>query len=125
MQCCDNAGGRVELTIDGQRYRPRASITIRPTSFEREAEANADGTIFVTTKPMPAEAEFTLSDQCGLTLETLVNACHIDATITLVDMANRTYLFSQASVVGRPELDTESGEISGLKIVSQLARQLT
>lgn len=123
MDCCDSAGGRVTLTINGVKYSTRSAITVRPTNVEREAGANMDGTVYVTTKPMPAEMEFTLSDRCGLALSDLVENCHVDVTAELIDV-KRTYLFSRATVVGRPELDTESGEISGLKIVSFQAQQL-
>lgn len=117
VDCCDNSGGRVELKIDGKLYRARGSFTIRPTAFSREAGSNSDGSIYVTTKAEPAETEFTLSDRCGLNIGDLTKGCHIDATIRIIDM-KKTWLFSMASVVGRPEYDTESGEIRGLKLVS-------
>lgn len=117
VDCCDNAGGRVVMNIGSKRYSARGSFTIRPTTFSREAGANSDGTIYTTTKAEPAEVEFTLSDKCGLNINDLVKGCHIDATIRLVDM-KKTWLFTRASVVGRPEFDTESGEIRGLKLVS-------
>jgi hypothetical protein len=117
-ECCDNSGGRVRLTIDGTIYSARSAITLRPTNFEREAEANQDGTIYTTTKSVPVEAEFSLSDRCGLSLDALVHACHVDVTIEFIDM-NKAYLMTQATVVGRPEIDSESGEVSGFKVVSQ------
>ena len=123
VECCDNSGGRVEINVGGVRYSARSSVTIRPTPFEREAGANQDNTIYVTTKPMPAEAEVTLSDRCGLKLDDLVAGCHIDVTIRLTDM-KRTYLFTRASVVGRPEIDTESGEISGIIFASAAVKTL-
>lgn len=120
--CCDNSGGRVTLTVNGVRYSTRSGITIMPSTFERSAEANDDGSIYVTTKPMPAEAEFTLSDRCGLTIADL-DQCHIDATFDFIDM-RRQYLFTKATVVGRPSIKSDTGEISGLKIVSSLVKQV-
>ncbi len=123
IPCCDNSGGRVALTIDGVSYSARASVTIRPTNVEKEAKANHDGTIYTTTKAVPAEADITLSDRCGLDLETLTKACHVDATIQLIDMS-RTYLFSKCSVVGRPEINSEDGEIKGLKLASMATKSI-
>lgn len=123
MECCDNSGGRAVITVDGVRYSARSAVTIRPTVTEREAGANQDNTIFTNTKPVPAEVELTLSDRCGLDLDTLMAGCHIDVTIDLIDM-KRTYLFTRASVVGRPEIDSESGEISGVMFVSAAVRTL-
>lgn len=123
IDCCDNSGGRVALRINGVTYSARTQVVIRPTTIDREAKANQDGTLAITTKPVPAEADITLSDRCGLNLDALVNNCHVDATIEIIDM-NRTYLFTKATVVGRPEIDSESGEIKNLKIVSALVRQI-
>lgn len=123
VNCCDNSGGRVILTIDGVRYSARSSVTIKPTTKETEAGANQDGTLFVTTKPVHAEAEMTLSDRCGLSLEALTHDCHVDATIEIFDM-NRTYLFTRSTVVGRPEIDSESGEIKGLMIASSFVKEI-
>ena len=121
VQCCDASGGRVIITIDGIKYSSRSAVTIKPTNIEREAKANMDGTMYVTTKPMPAEADFSMSDTCGLDLETLISKCRIDATFEIFDM-NRTYLFSKASVVGRPEIDTETGEIKNIKLASAFVK---
>ena len=124
MECCpNNSAGRVFLKINGVKYKIRVGVTVMPTNVEKEADATASGEVFVTVKAVPAKATFTLSDTCGLSLEELSNACDIDATIKLFDM-NRTYIFPQASIVGRPELNTENGEITGFEIVSALARQV-
>lgn len=122
MDCCDNAGGRVILTVNGKRFSTRGGITIRPAHKSREAAANDDGSIYVTTKPEVGEAEFTISDRCGLNIDDLTDSCFIDATFDLIDMKKK-FLFSRASVVGRPEYKTETGEITGLKIVSSMVRQ--
>lgn len=122
VECCDNSGGRVVLTINGRRYRSRATVTIRPTRIAREVEANNDGSIYVTTRARPAQAEFTLSDQCGLRLEDLLDHCFVDATVDLIDM-RRKYLFTKATVVGEPEIASDTGEIRGLSIASGLVKQ--
>lgn len=118
--CCSNSGSRVVLTVHGssgsRRVSVRGSLTIKPTTVETEAQANSDGSMYVTTKPVPAEAEIKLSDKCGLKMEDLLN-CSIDVTMELIDL-RRTYLFTNSRMVGRPSIETETGEISGLKIAS-------
>ena len=118
MECCDNSGGRVIFRVGDRTWSTRGGITVKPTVVERAAESNDDGSIYTTTKAVPAEAEFTLTDKCDLPIDELINGCHVDATIELFDMGRRRWLFTDASIVGRPEYNTESGEISGLKIVS-------
>lgn len=121
MDCCDNAGGRIILTLGNKRYATRGGVTIRPTNKERAVGANDDGSIYITTKAVPAEAEFTISDKCGLVLDDL-DQCFIDATFDLIDMRKK-FFFTRSSVIGRPEINSETGEIKGLKIVTSDARQ--
>lgn len=122
VDCCDNAGGRVSLSLNGRNVTLRGKVTVKPTTVEKEPGSNTDGSLYVTVKPVPAEAEITLSDRCGLRLDDIMG-CHVDATIKLIDM-NRTYLYTRATVVGRPSIDTETGEISGLRIVSSRVTQI-
>lgn len=122
-ECCDNVGGRVILTIDNVRYQSRGGITIQPTTFTKDVGAHDDGTIYVTTRAKPARASFALSDRCGLILDTLVKACHVDVTLELIDM-KKTFLFTRATVIGDPSINTDSGEISGLSIVSSQVKMI-
>jgi hypothetical protein len=122
VDCCDNAGGRVIFMIGNLRYPTRGGVTIKPTVVERTEGANDDGSIYVTTKAVPAMAEFKLSDRCGLPIANL-DKCRVDVSIEMVDM-NRRYLFTQASLVGRPEINSETGEISGLKVASSFVTQI-
>lgn len=121
--CCSNAGGRVVFHVNGKRYPTRGGITLRPTTVERQAGANDDGSLYVTTKAVPGEADFKLSDSCGLRIEDLTEACFVDATIDLIDMKKR-YLYTQGRIIGRPEFSSESGEITGLKLVSGIIRPI-
>jgi hypothetical protein len=121
--CCNSAGGTLRLTIDGIVYSVRGNVTIMPTNLEREAGANLDGSVWVTNKPVPATIEMTVSDRCGLDLETIMGHTCVDATVEL-DSVGRTYVLVQASVIGRPSLDPTSGEISGLSMVASAVRTL-
>jgi hypothetical protein len=114
--CCYSSGGRVRITANGKVWSARTAVTITPINFERTVESNQDGTIFTKTKPMPCEASLTLSDSCGMRIEEIMS-CPLDVTIQLIDL-NRQYLFTQAVVVGRPSINTETGEISGLIITA-------
>ncbi|RNJ49361.1 phage tail tube protein [Methylocystis hirsuta] len=113
--CCSASGGRASIAINGVNVSPR-SVSVTPTNFEREVKSNQDGTIYTINKPMPAEAEMTLSDSCGLDILGLMG-CPVDVTIDLWDV-RRKYLFTRGVIVGRPKLNTETGEISGLKITA-------
>lgn len=121
MDCCSNSGSRVYLTFNGQRWDLRGAVTIRPGGVESDAQANADGSMYVTNKAVLWEADITLSDRCGIRLADILR-CSVDATFDLIDL-DRTYFFTAARVVGRPTINTESGEISGLRVATATARQ--
>lgn len=123
MDCCDNVGGRVVVTIGNQRYSSRGGITVRPTNFERSVVANDDGTIAIQTKPVPFEAEFSLSDECGLDPNVLMSGCRFDVTLEWID-ARKKYLFTRATLIGRPEISSESGEMRGIRVVSANAQMI-
>ena len=116
MDCCYAAGGRVTITAGGAKWSARTSVTIEPINYERSVASNQDGTIYTTTKPVPASAEIVLSDSCGMKIEDIMG-CPLDVTIELTDVRRR-YLFTKAVVVGRPKIDTETGAISGLTITA-------
>lgn len=123
VECCDNAGGRVELTIGGQKYAARAAVTIRPTNVEVTGGANQDGSQYFTTAPRLFEMDITFSDRCGLRIGDLAGGCLIDVTANLVDMKRR-YLFTRARMTGRPSVNSETGEISGMTVMAQIAKQI-
>jgi len=114
--CCDASGGRVVITANGKRWSARSAVTIRPLKFERTAVANQDSTMAVMNKPAFPEADLTLSDSCGLKPEDLMG-CFINVTIDLIDMRRR-YYFTKAMVLGRFEINSETGEIRNMKIAS-------
>lgn len=118
MDCCYAAGGRVRITANGGQWSARSSVTVEPINYERSVASNQDGTIYTTTKPVPASAEIVLSDSCGMKIEDIMG-CPIDVTIELTDVRRR-YLFTKAVVVGRPKIDTETGAISGLTITANV-----
>lgn len=115
--CCDNSGGRVTITLDGKRYSSRGGVEFMPTTVDRQVGANDDGTIYTTSKSVPAEATFTLSDRCGLDIQQLVKGCKIDVTFDQLDM-RRKILYTAATIIGRPSFNSESGAISGLKVAA-------
>jgi|SRR5580692_2110533 hypothetical protein len=115
-------GGTIYLTVNGQQISPRGAFDIQPLNFERDAESNQDGTMYVTEKSVPATATGSISYTSGLDLQALYSLCGVTCTIALVN--GDTFVFSSASVVGTPKLNTEKGEISDFKIASASARKV-
>jgi hypothetical protein len=121
MSSC-SIGGTFYLTVNGQQVSARGAFDIQPLNFERDAESNQDGTMYITEKPVPASATGSLSYSRGLDLQGLYSLCGVTCTIELVN--GDTFIFPSASVVGTPKLNTEKGEISDFKIASASARKV-
>lgn len=116
-------GGTFYLTVNGQQVSARGAFDVQPLNFERDAESNQDGTMYITQKPVPASATGSISYSRAVDLPTLYSLCGVTCTIELVN--GDTFIFPSASVVGTPKLNTEKGEISDFKIVSANARRVT
>jgi|SRR6476661_6926570 len=121
--CCDASGGRVTITIDGKHYSSRGGVRIMPSVVSKSVGMNDDGTMYTTSKAVPARAEFTLSDKCGLDPTQLIRGCKVDVTVDQIDM-RRKWLYTQATVLGDPTIDSDSGAISGLSVASPFPQMI-
>ncbi len=123
MSCCISAGGIVRLSIDGEIYHVRGSITLTAVNIEREDGANMDGSIYVTSKPIPPRVEATLSDQCGLSLSQMMNIKCVDTTLEFPEVG-RTFILVNGIITGKPTLNPENGEISGFQMIGSSVREI-
>lgn len=114
MSFAERSGGRCNMTISGRPYSLRGAITIKNAGMSREAAANYDNTMYVTTRPGLVTAEISLSDHLGVDLRTLM-ADRYDVTFTHYDMG-RTDFFTDAQIVGDPSINMETGEITGFTV---------
>lgn len=114
--CCDSFGGRISITVDGDRLTPSdADISIDPTNISVEAKANQDGSGCYMAKPKLYAAEVQFRNGCGIAWDDNLRKCKIDATIVEEDN-NRTHIFTGARFTGEPKLNLSTGEITGIKI---------
>lgn len=117
-----NAGGFVELTIDGTPYSPVGDVEIEETNAEAEAVVNQDGSIQRTLKPKPFKIKLTLRDRQGPSIaRALYAAERIDVSAVEKQM-KRTVILTAGFATGTPSRNTASGEISGIEICSDQIR---
>lgn len=117
-----NAGGFVEITIDGTPYSPVGDVEVEETNFEAEAVTNQDGSIARTQKPKPFKLMLTLRDRQGPSImRALFAAERIDVSARQVQM-KRTVILTGGFATGVPKLNTANGEISGIEICSDAIR---
>lgn len=112
-----NKGGRFTIDINGQRYSGRGKATIVPAAATRENVANSDGTKSSMVKARLPSLDLTFDRGVGLKWDESLMLQDLNVTFVETD-AKRTHLFTDASFSGEPSIDTDSGEVSGLKIES-------
>ena len=113
----DKKGGRISIQIGGRNFTARGSVSISPATVERTNDANRDGSGFSTVKAKLASAEisFDRGERLGIVFNDELLLSDFNATIFEED-ARITHFFTSAGFGGTPSIDTESGEISGMKI---------
>ena len=113
----DRKGGRVSIQISGRNFTARSSVSISPATIERTNGANRDGTGYSTiaTKLASAEISFDRGERSGIVFNDAMLLEDINVTIYEED-ARITHFFTGAAWGGTPSIDTESGEITGLKV---------
>lgn len=111
----NTTGGRFTLEINGVTYSGRGKATVMPAGATRENGANMDGTGWSSVKPKLPSLELTFDRGVGLKWDETMMLKELNATFKETD-AKRTHLFTDANWSGDPSIDTETGEVSGLKI---------
>ena len=110
-----NKGGRFTLDIDGRTYSGRAKATIGPAAATRENGVNMDGTKWSSVKPRLVSLEMTFDRGVGLVWDEGMMLKDLNVTFVETD-SKLTHLFTDAAWSGEPMIDSENGEVSGLKI---------
>lgn len=113
----DRKGGRISIQIGGRNFTARGSVSISPATVERTNGVNRDGSGYSTVAPKLASAEisFDRGERSGIVFDDALLLSDFNATIYEED-ARITHFFTGAAFGGTPSIDTESGEISGMKI---------
>ncbi len=120
-----NAGGFVELSINGTPYSIAGELEMEELGYEREAVTNQDGTIQAVTKPAPRRFKLKFRDRQGPALVPQIFAAErLDVSAREVHM-NRTTLLTQAFAEGKPSRNTQNGEIDGITLVSDQIQHIT
>lgn len=119
-----NAGGFVELTIDGVPYSPVGDVEVEETNTEAEAVTNQDGSISRTLKPKPFKIKLTLRDRQGASIARALYAAERIDVSAIEKHMKRTIILTGGFATGTPSRNTATGEISGIEICSDSMREV-
>lgn len=118
------SGGRVSTVIGGIAYSARGVIKLDPSNISVDAGVNQDGSLYRTVTPKARTAECTFDrfvDINGTPLrwdENLMLQTNLGITFVEQD-TNVTHLLSGGFFTGKPEVDTSTGEVSGLGLAAE------
>ena len=116
----NTTGGRFELYIGGRKYSGRGTATLMTAGVALENGANEDGSAYRTVKAQLCSIELTFDRGVGLKWDAGMLLQDVSVTFREVD-AKRNHLFTDAAWSGSPSLNTENGEVSGLKLECALS----
>jgi len=118
------AGGRITITIGATRYSPRGKATIYPAQVKHDMQVNHDGTVSRTTAPMAARAELTFDRGDGrFKWDAAFIQNFVDISLRETDVGV-LHMWTGASLIGEPAIDSETGEVTGLSIASDAYQQV-
>jgi len=115
------AGGRITITLGGRRFSPRGRATISGSGLAHSTNVNHDGSVSRSTMAKAVRVELTFDRGAGGSgferpwWDSEFMRPFYRVTISETDAGVR-HVFTNASTIGEPILDTETGEISGLSI---------
>lgn len=114
--CCQIVGGIVEVYVAGQSIPIKADADVTLLGpYEYEGFSTMAGEFHRTQKIHPVELQLTAIRTCDGDLSLLAQGCSVDVTVR--EPGPRiVHRLSKAGVLGRPEVNLSSGEISGLSI---------
>ena len=115
----DIKGGRVTIDIDGVRYSGRGKGKIMPSGITMKSGTNQDGSGHSSLDTRLTGLDITFDRGVGLNWDTTMMLKRMNVTFVETDLSPpKTHLFTGARWDGEPEINTEDGEVTGLKVVS-------
>lgn len=122
-----DAGGRVQVIIAGVPYSARGELSLQTSRISVETIVNQDGSVGRITKPKSVQASVTFDRFVTATGEYLE---FTEATMRakfagtfIEDDTDIVHMITGAGFTGSPELNTATGEVSGLVIEGSAYRR--
>ena len=115
-------GGEMRFNVNGNPLIVRAAFKSEPSNVEIDGGGNQDGSVYRTLKTVGYMAEPTFQDTpvgtaTALDWDALMRGGPYNMTL-IEDHTGRLYTWTNASFEGKPVIDHQNGEVTGVKIRS-------
>jgi hypothetical protein len=125
-------GGHTRFLFNGAPLVLRAKVTIEPSDAEYDGMTNQDGSVSRTNKPKGYTFEVTFEDTddasasqaTGQDWNAIMKGAPYNITIP-EDDTGVLHTYTACLLTGRPKIDRESGEVSGIAGLSAQYKRTT
>jgi len=115
-------GGEMRFTYNAQPIVLRAAISYNPARFEIEGMANQDNSVSRTLKPTAYNFEVTFEDGADYDWDAIMLGGPYNISV-IEDTIGTLHMWSGASFTGRPSVNRENGEVSGIAGIARSYRK--
>lgn len=125
VNCCSEViGGEVYIFANftqsggSEYYEALGDVRIQPARIERTAGASSAGRVWITEAARPIRVIMSFVNRCDQNpVRLYCERCLVN--ITVVEKSRGFFhTFTQSLIVGAPEINLSTGEISGIEIVT-------
>lgn len=109
-------GGRASITMNGQTFSGRGAGKIMPSRVSLKSDANTDGSGYTTIAAKLAGLDVSFDRGIFIWDDSMLLQ-QVDVTWKEID-TGKVHLFTAARWDGDPTLDTATGEVTGMKILT-------
>ncbi|WP_158810231.1 phage tail tube protein [Beijerinckia sp. L45] len=113
----DSKGGRFSLSVSGTTVSGRGAAKIMRSGVGVTTGVNQDGSGYKTIAPKLVGLDLTFDRGVGLNWDTTMLLADVDVTFIETDMGI-THMYTSANWDGDPTIDSATGEVTGLKIMT-------
>jgi hypothetical protein len=111
-------GGIIRVRFStGELISLRGTFNMNPSGVSVEPVTNQDGSVDRTSTPQARRVEITFSDR-GLNYDRLMKADRFNVTF-IEDTTDVTHFFNRSFLVGDPQVNRITGEVTGLSIAAE------
>lgn len=118
----DTKGGRITLKIGSAYFSPRGKFGIMPARATPTTGVNHDGSGFVTVEAQLVVIELSLDRGNGVPWTEKMLLEKVNVTVEELDVGVIHFL-TKGNWDGRPNIDSATGEVSGMKVASDQYRR--
>ena len=120
----DTKGGRYSMTINGQVFSGRTAAKLMLAGVSPTTGVNQDGTAYRTVAPKLVGVDLNFDRGLNVAWNSAMMLADVDVTFVEDDFGV-THMFTSAAYDGEPTIDSATGEVTGVKVMTSESNYTT